>query len=205
MEMALVRFCYVSDLPGPETLLKRLQKGEALIDGGPGGGGSAPSGGGGATAHALALQTQITPNPQSFADVLRLIESKRDIGLRVDVERFVRLVSFQVGAITFEPAPHAPIDLARKLSMRLKEWTGQRWLIATEQSGGAETVIERERRETDAMRERIKGHDFVQSVLHTFPGAEIVAIRPRLTPAASHTTSTMMTQNADEAIEEDDD
>jgi DNA polymerase-3 subunit gamma/tau len=183
--MALVRFCYAADLPGPELLMKRLQSGEPLIPNAPG---SAPSGqGGGASARgATAVQMrpvqQAIPNPQTFDEVLQLISDKRDIGLRVDVERFVRLVAFRPGAITFEPAPNAPGDLVRKLSMKLREWTGQRWLIATEGGGGAETVMERDGRERDAAKARLQANPFVAQVLQTFPGAEITAVRAKPKP-----------------------
>ncbi|HEX7800535.1 MAG TPA: DNA polymerase III subunit gamma/tau, partial [Asticcacaulis sp.] len=182
-EMALVRMCYAADLPGPEALLKRLQNGEPLMPGAP----NAPGGGaGGPTAMgAAAVRMQAAPsfpNPQSFGEVLQLISDKRDIGLRADVERFVRLVAFRPGAITFEPAPNAPGDLVRKLSLRLKEWTGQRWLIATEGSGGAESIMERDKRETAESKARIQAHPFVAQVMEIFPGAEITAIRARPKP-----------------------
>ena len=182
-EMALVRMCYAADLPGPEALLKRLQNGEPLMPGAP----NTPGGGaGGPTAMgAAAVRMQAAPsfpNPQSFGEVLQLISDKRDIGLRADVERFVRLVAFRPGAITFEPAPNAPGDLVRKLSLRLKEWTGQRWLIATEGSGGAESIMERDKRETAESKARIQAHPFVAQVMEIFPGAEITAIRARPKP-----------------------
>ena len=200
-EMALVRLCYAADLPGPEALMKRLQSGEPLTAGGPSG---SPQGGSGGGAHlalqpqAIAAQPTILPNPQSFAEVVQLLADKRDIGLRTDVEQFVRLIAFQPGAITFEMAPRAPADLVRRLSLRLREWTGQRWLIATEGAGGAESVLERDRRERDETRSRLHGHPFVSAVLETFPGAEInVRARPR-PPAAA-------VPGDDEASEKDDD
>ena len=185
-EMALVRLCYAADLPGPEMLMKRLQSGEPLV---PGPGGPGGPGGGqsisGPSAQALRTQpaTQVLPNPQSFAEVLSMIAEKRDIGLRTDVEQFVRLIAFKPGAITFELAPRAPADLVRRLSMRLKEWTGQRWLIATEGQGGAESVYERDRRETNAAKARLQADPFVAKLLETFPGAEVTAVRAKLQPA----------------------
>ncbi|MDI7776212.1 DNA polymerase III subunit gamma/tau [Asticcacaulis sp. EMRT-3] len=186
-EMALVRLCYSADLPGPEALMKRLQNGEPLMPGAPnapGGGGGGPSARG-AAAVQMRTAPQALPNPQSFDEVLQLITDRRDIGLRADVERFVRLVAFQPGAITFEPAPNTPGDLVRKLSLRLKEWTGNRWLIATEGSGGAESVMERDKRETSEMRARIQAHPFVSQMMDIFPGAEITAIRARPKPVVS--------------------
>ncbi|MGN6424765.1 MAG: DNA polymerase III subunit gamma/tau [Asticcacaulis sp.] len=185
-EMALVRMCYAADLPGPEALMKRLQNGEPLMPGAPsapGGGAGGPSARGSAAVQMRAAPS--LPDPQSFDEVLQLISAKRDIGLRADVERFVRLVAFRPGAITFEPAPNAPGDLVRKLSLRLKEWTGQRWLIATEGSGGAESIMERDKRETSEAKARIQAHPFVAQVLEIFPGAEITAIRARPNPVAS--------------------
>ncbi|MFT4074204.1 MAG: DNA polymerase III subunit gamma/tau [Asticcacaulis sp.] len=186
-EMALVRMCYAADLPGPELLMKRLQSGEPLLPNGPGGGLPIGGGGGGATAIQMRPQVQAVPNPQTFTEVLKLISDKRDIGLRTDVEQFVRLINFKPGAITFELAPRAPGDLVRRLSLKLREWTGQRWLIATEGSGGAESIMERDRREVAAAKAQLKAHPFVTSVLDTFPGAEITALRARPKPVVTET------------------
>ena len=181
-EMALVRLCAMfSDMPGPDVLLKRLQSGEPLTGPqGPGGGGGAIPGGGG-TAQAVRAQPAQLPNPQSFGEVLALIDAKRDIGLRTDVEQFVRLIAFRPGAITFELAPRAPGDLVRKLSLRLKEWTGQRWLIATEGSGGAETVIEQRGRERAEFEAKMELTPFVAAIRSTFPDAQ-VTVRPKAKP-----------------------
>ena len=182
-EMALVRLCYASDLPGPEVLLKRLQNGEPLTGSPPGAVVPKGPGGGGATAVAMRPQAVQTPDPQSFDDVVQMIADKRDIGLHTDVRQYVRPIAFKPGSITFELVQGAPADLIRRLSLRLKEWTGKPWLIATEGSGGAESLMERDRRETAEMRAQIQSHPFVTAVLDAFPGAEIAAIRARPKPA----------------------
>ncbi len=182
-EMALVRLCYASDLPGPEVLLKRLQTGEPLTGNPPGAVTPKGPGGGGATAVAMRPQAVQAPEPQSFDDVVQMIADRRDIGLHTDVRQYVRPIAFKPGSITFELVQGAPSDLIRRLSLRLKEWTGRPWLIATEGSGGAESLMERDRRETSEARARIQGHPFVTAVLNAFPGAEITAIRARPKPA----------------------
>jgi DNA polymerase-3 subunit gamma/tau len=184
-EMAIIRVCYASDLPGPEEALKALQGGEPMRGAAAPGGGT--SGGGGTTASARALQAQPAPESrpkalappvlQSFEDVVSLIDAKRDVTLKLDVERYVRPVSFRPGAITFEPAPGAPSNLAHRLVTRLKEWTGQPWLVAADGGGGAESLYERAQRETQEVRKGALADPFVKSVLEAFPGAEVVGVR----------------------------
>jgi DNA polymerase-3 subunit gamma/tau len=183
VEMAVIRLCYAADLPGPEEALKALREGAPMGDGRPtSGGAGGGSGGGGmtATARQLAPQAQAASPlaaPQSFDDVVALIDAKRDISLKLDVERFVRPISFRPGAITFEPAPGAPANLAGRLVTRLKEWTGQPWLVAAEGNGGAESAWEREKRAQRETRSEIEADSFVRSVMGAFPGTEIVGVR----------------------------
>jgi len=191
VEMTLVRLCYAADLPGPEEALRRLQAGDPVAPGGP----APPSGGGGVgtRAHtAVAARVQPTPQPvaapsagpQTFAEVVALIEEKRDAVLKYDVDRFVRPIAVRAGHIEFEAAPDAPADLAQKLSARLKLWTGRPWFVSTAGGGQAtESAHERDRREAAEARTRIEDDPFVKAVMSTFPGAEIVAVR-RTAPAA---------------------
>ena len=111
-----------------------------------------------------------------------MMGERRDVSLKLDVERFMRPIAFQSGAITFEPAPGAPADLAQRLSRRLKEWTGQAWLVAAEGGGGGESAYEREKREQAEVRTGAANDPFVRSLLETFPGAEIVDVRTRTAP-----------------------
>jgi DNA polymerase-3 subunit gamma/tau len=206
-EMALIRLSYAADLPGPEEALKAIQAGEtpsapAPRGPAPSGGGQSSGGPGGSTAMARAMtQPQAaSAEPQivlqSFEDVIALIESRRDIVLKLDVAKFARPISFRPGAIEFEPAPGAPGNLAQRLAVRLKEWTGQPWLVAAQGGGGAESLFEREQREKAAEMAALAEDPFVKSVMSAFPGTEIVGVRTLATPEAP----------ADEApVEADDD
>ncbi len=186
LEMALIRLAYAADLPGPEEALKALQSGEPFGGSGPspspGGGG----GGGGSAARAVAPMTASQPQqiaqPQSFDDVVRMIEQRRDIGLLLDVKKYMRPISFRPGALTFEPVPGAPSNLAGRLVARLKDWTGQPWLVAAEGGGGAESAYEREQRERREVRAEVEADPFVQSIMEAFPGAEIVEVRALAAP-----------------------
>jgi DNA polymerase-3 subunit gamma/tau len=200
-DMALIRLAYAADLPGPEEALKRLQAGDAAS---PAPQGAGPSGGGGAAASAggggqTVARGFAAPQPQSqplsagepvavlntFEEMLALIEKKRDISLKLDVERYVRPISFRPGAIEYEAAPGAPNNLAQRLVGRLKDWTGERWLIAAQGGGGAESLWERQKREEKDIRAQVEQDPFVLAVMQTFPGAEIMSVRTLPQPEAA--------------------
>jgi DNA polymerase-3 subunit gamma/tau len=188
VEMTLIRLAFAADLPGPEEALKALRSEEHS----PAGPGASPGGGGSGARSSLARapQSEVAgqaasaprlASPRSFEDVARLIDERRDIGLKLDVEKYVRPISFRVGAIEFEPVPGAPANLAQRLSGRLKEWTGQPWLVAAQGAGGAETLLERQNRAVALAHDEAMAEPFVQAVLATFPGAEVVEVRQMAT------------------------
>ena len=192
VDMALVRLAYAADLPGPEEALKRLQAGDApspAPSGGGSAGGGASAAGGGASAVARQMPSA-SPAPSSepqlrrLGDGLALIDQKRDISLRLDVERFVRPIAFRPGVIEFEPAPGAPNTLIQRLAGRLREWTGQPWMIVAQGGGGAESLWEQQKREEKEARGRIEQDPFVRAVMEAFPGAEILSVRALPQPEA---------------------
>ena len=127
---------------------------------------------------------------QTFEDVLKLIDARRDVTLKLDVERYVRLIDFKPGSefksgvIAFETAPGAPANLPQRLSGKLKAWTGQPWMMDIQLAGGQETGYDRERREEAALRTRVEADPFVRAALEAFPGAEITAVRRIVEPSA---------------------
>ncbi|MBN9465643.1 DNA polymerase III subunit gamma/tau [Brevundimonas sp.] len=198
VEMAIVRLAYAADLPGPEEALKRLQSGDPIGGGSAPRGGGAGMGGGGASAQLAArpVMAPALPDPQTFEQVVALIGQKREVGLQMDVERFVKPVSFKPGAIVYESVEGAPVDLARRLSGRLKEWTGRTWLIAANGQGGGETLIEQQKKARAAEREQVEADPFVKAVLLAFPGAKLGEIKT-LAP-------TVVTPEIPDGVEEDD-
>jgi len=180
VEMAIVRLAYAADLPGPEEALKALRDGDPTA----GGGGAGPRGGGGGGGGGASVQLAVRqavapalPDPQTFEATVALIGEKREISLQMDVQRYVKPVAFKPGAITYESAPGAPFDLARRLASRLKEWTGRTWLIAANGQGGGETLIEGEKRGRAEERAAVEADPFVMAVLETFPGSVLGEIR----------------------------
>jgi DNA polymerase-3 subunit gamma/tau len=122
---------------------------------------------------------------QTFGDVVALIEAKRDVTLKLDVERYIRPLEVKPGQFRFALAEGAPANLPQRLSGRLKEWTGRPWMMDIQGGAeGVETAYERERREDAEFKAGIEADPFVKAVREAFPGAELVGIRRTAAPPA---------------------
>ena len=182
-EMALIRFCYASSLPTLDEALKELKKKPELARAQ-----QAPQPN---TAHRAAAPAGMPPPPpphaeqmgdmsgadtappilNSFEDLIRLARAKRDAKLCTELESYVHLISFARGHIELRPHSNAPADLANRLTLRLKEWTKEQWIVSLDtERKGAQTV-------RDARIEQVMADPLVAAVLEVFPGAEISSIR----------------------------
>jgi len=132
---------------------------------------------------------EIKDAPASIDDMVEAMSDRADAALRSDMMRFIRPVSFKPGRIVFEPAEHAPPDLAQRLAKRLQDWTGVTWaVLPTHDSRGGETIRERHKREEREHLERVSRDPAVQQALRIFPGAEIVDVRRPATAADQDAT-----------------
>ncbi|MFY0638646.1 DNA polymerase III subunit gamma/tau [Maricaulis maris] len=116
--------------------------------------------------------------PQTWEALMAMLREKRDIALQSDMERHVRPAAFKPGSFSFQPLEDAPRDLAQRLSRRLLEWTGERWMILADAGlKGGETWHERKQRLKAERLEAARRDPAVTEALRLFPGAEIVAVR----------------------------
>jgi DNA polymerase III subunit gamma/tau len=192
-EMALVRLAYAAELPPAERLVRSLSEGEPAAT--PSSASPPRSSGGGSRAQAMARpdeaprpQAVATPAPvlassgpeiRSLDDVVALAKRKGARVLERLLENDVHLVALEKGRIEFRPGPHAPKTLASDLAQRMRDWTGERWIVTLASEGGAPTIAEARARAEQAKKDAVSQEPFVRAVLDAFPGAEIVAVREK--------------------------
>ncbi len=203
-EMVLVRLAHAADLPTPDEALKMLRDGSGAIPGGNGNGGGAPRppiGGGNTALAARPILASANPAPApvarpvaaptaivaSLEDVVALASQNREITLKLALERDVRPVRFEAGRVEFSLVEGASRTLAQDLSRRLKEWTGQTWMVAVVNEEGGATLREQAAAAKDQRENDAAAHPAVKAVLERFPGARIVDVRdPRAVAAAEN-------------------
>jgi DNA polymerase-3 subunit gamma/tau len=209
-EMVLVRLAYAADLPTPDEALRQLRS-EALAAGSPAAAlpiGAAPdtvvppqaafppsrpalvrtSGGPPQPAVAPAPVEAAGPRLMQFADVAALADARRDIGLKMALERDVHLVRFEEGHIEFRLAEGGRPSLANDLARALDAWTGRRWIVALSQEPGVPTIDAAARSAQASRHEDAAAHPLVREVLQRFPGAQIVDVRDKAAVAEAAET-----------------
>jgi len=199
----LVRLAYAANMPTPADLVKKLQNQPTSAAGGQAG--SAASGGGvnaigggqvqataqgGATAQHAAQVVALHPAvsdgadghplhamPISFEKLIVLFEQQKEPQLAVLLKDYVRVVSFKSGAMELNITRQTPPDFLMRVKQCLKLWTGTDWTIVLANEGGAETVRSVEVARDKKRRDEALEEPIVKSLLASFPGAKLLAVR----------------------------
>jgi len=117
----------------------------------------------------------------SFEELVQLAADKRDLRVKTALERDVRLVRCEDGKLELALETGASQGIVNELPAKLKAWTGRPWAVALSREPGQPTLkAQMDAREAELKR-GVRGDPLVQAVLERFPGAEIVAVRPRET------------------------
>ena len=112
----------------------------------------------------------------SFEDLIHLSGKKREIELKYDLERNVNLIKFSLGKIDISFNENLSKDFVRKLSEKLLEWTGKRWLITLAKEEGQKTFSETKLIEKKKILEHAKNGDLYKKFEKIFPDIELVDI-----------------------------
>jgi DNA polymerase-3 subunit gamma/tau len=207
-EMMLVRIAYAADLPTPDEVVRSVTEGgggngsgSRATNGGGNGGGTvaastqsapryeAPRG---APRSAAAGAAALSPRPveqpaaqnvptlalNTLDEIIALAAEKRDVAIKMALERDVRLVRCEDGKLELALEKTASRTLINDLSRKLMGWTGKRWMVVVSAEQGAPTVkAQNETREAD-LKSGAQGDPLVQAVLARFPGAVVEKVTP---------------------------
>ena len=198
VEMVLIRLAHLADMPSPEELIKQYDSAPSAAPSSPpsSASGAAPDppaaprsahDGGGPPQASAQLETapqavrHSAPLLQNFQAVVALAADKRDIGLKHALENGVHLVAFESAAGTRAGRIELRLaegqdNIAQDLTRKLREWTGQNWVVSLSQEGGAATLGSVKQSAADRREEAALKDPFVQAALSAFPKAEIVSI-----------------------------
>jgi len=113
----------------------------------------------------------------SFNDLLEICSSKKEIKLKYELEKNVNLVSFEDQRIEISFNEDLDKDLIKDLSLKLYEWTNNRWIITLSKTKGQPSIKETEVNLKKELIESVKNSLIYKNILEKFPDAELIDVK----------------------------
>ena len=113
----------------------------------------------------------------SFQDLLDKANIEKEIELKYDLERNVKLVSFNKGKIDISFNEKLNKNFIKNLTEKLFSWTGERWIISLSKNNEAKSIYEKNLENKDNMIEEFKKSKVVQDIQKAFPDAKLVDLK----------------------------
>ena len=118
-----------------------------------------------------------TQEIHSFQELVDLTNQHKEIELKFDLERNVRLVKFDQGKIDISFNESLSKDFIKNLSLKLNEWTGKRWMITLSKAEGETSIYETKSQLKEETLKDIKQTEAYKKVLEAFPDAELIDVQ----------------------------
>ena len=113
----------------------------------------------------------------SFDDLLEVCYLKKEIKLKYELEKNVNLVSFEKQRIEISFNEDLDKDFIKDLSLKLYEWTKNRWIITLSKTKGEPSKNEKKINLKKIVIENVKKSKIYRIVLEKFPDAELIDVK----------------------------
>ena len=112
----------------------------------------------------------------SFQDLINLANNEKEIELKYDLERNVKLVSFNKGKIDISFNEKLNKNFIKNLTEKLFKWTGQRWVISLSKNNEAKSIYEKNLENLDNRFKEFEKSKIGQEIKSAFPDAQITNV-----------------------------
>ena len=126
------------------------------------------------------IETKVTNEIviKSFNELVKLCSDKKEMELKYELEKNVNLVKFENGRIEISFNDNLDKDFVKNLSIKLLEWTSQRWIISLSRNRGEMSIKDKEKNKQKELIENEKKSDLYKTVLDYFSDAELIDVKP---------------------------
>ena len=113
----------------------------------------------------------------SIEELISLLSRKKEIQLKYDLENNVNLIKFSEGKIDISFNENLDKNFVRNLSEKLREWTGNRWLITLGKGKGQKTFSElQDTKRKEFLNQEKKGKIY-QKFKNIFSDGELLEVK----------------------------
>ena len=113
---------------------------------------------------------------QSFNDLINLANQEKEVELKYDLERNVKLVSFNKGKIDIAFNEKLNKNFIKLLTEKLLSWTGERWLISLSKNEGAKTMYEKNQEKKTSEISLAQNSEETKNLQKAFPDAKLIEV-----------------------------
>ena len=112
-----------------------------------------------------------------FQDLINQAAREKEIELKYDLERNVKLVRFNKGKIDISFNEKLNKNFIKNLTDKLLQWTDERWIISLSKNTEAKSVFEKNLESKNKIVEKFKETKIAQEINQVFPDAELIELK----------------------------
>ena len=113
----------------------------------------------------------------SFQDLINQANKEKEIELKYDLERNVKLVSFNKGTIDISFNEKLNKNFIKNLTEKLLLWTGDRWIISLSKNTIAKSIYEKNQEYISDKIENFKKSKTAKDIQEAFPDAKLIDLK----------------------------
>ncbi len=112
----------------------------------------------------------------SLEKLLETCIDKKEIKLKYELEKNVNLVKFEKNMIEISFNENLDKNFVKELSLKLFDWTGERWMISFSQLKGEVSMKEKKQEIKKSLIDKAKSSKIYKDVIKNFPDAELIDV-----------------------------
>ena len=128
----------------------------------------------------LEIKTEIKATDRnlinSFDELLTICSKKKEIKLKYELEKNVNLVKFEKNRIEISFNDNLDKNFVKDLSLKLFEWTNQRWIITFSKMKGEISIKDKEKNKKNELIKNAKETKLYKSMIEKFPDANLIDV-----------------------------
>ena len=121
-------------------------------------------------------KSEIKVQIKNFEQLLQIVNEKKEVELKYDLERNLKLVSFNNGKIEIGFNEKLNKNFIKNLTEKLHLWTGDRWIISLSKKQGDKTLMEKNKENKESMIKNFNQSNLAKDFFSFFPDAKLTEI-----------------------------
>ena len=113
----------------------------------------------------------------SFQKLIDQASKEKEISLKYDLERNVKLVSFNKGKIDISFNEKLNKNFIKNLTEKLLNWTGERWIISLSKNIEAKSIYEKNLENKKNNIDKFHQTNIAKTIEKVFPDAKLIDIK----------------------------